>query len=285
MGESTGIAWTHHTFNGWWGCTKVSPECDSCYAETWDARFGGANWGHDAPRRFFGDKHWNEPFRWNRAAERNGERRLVFCSSMADVFEKRADLDPWRQKLWALIKLTPHLTWLLLTKRPQFISTMLDPDLVGATNVWCGTTVGTQDSDWRVDALINHAAHAPVRFLSMEPILGPVDVDLDGINWVVQGTESGDRPRPAQTDWLRKTRDACAERGVPYLLKQADEGMGGISMHPMRSDGVVAIPDESMQTAPWRKRDLRTGPDGMKRVHYIIERPYLDGRQHVEFPK
>ena len=93
MAETTAIEWTDATINFWHGCTKVGPPCDHCYAETWAKRTGNSVWGADAPRRFFGDKHWNEPRKWNARAQREGRTHRVFCASMADVFEDRRDLD------------------------------------------------------------------------------------------------------------------------------------------------------------------------------------------------
>src|SRR5687767_5634241 len=124
MAKDSRIEWTHHTFNPWWGCVKVSPACAHCYAESWAHRLGAKLWGRDAPRRFFNDEHWKHPIRWNSEAERAGVRRRVFCASMSDVFEIRAELNPWRAKLWPLIERTPWLDWLLLTKRPQNIQRM-----------------------------------------------------------------------------------------------------------------------------------------------------------------
>src|SRR5262245_39758568 len=123
MGKTTAISWAHHTFNPWWGCVEVSPACDFCYARTWAARRGHAVWGKDAPRRFFGDNLWRQPLAWNRAAARAGERRRVFCASMADVLEQRSDavgerMEAERSRLWGLIRATPYLDWLLLSKRP-----------------------------------------------------------------------------------------------------------------------------------------------------------------------
>src|ERR1039458_920208 len=119
MGKNSAISWTHHTFNPWWGCEKplvqigqkvvVSPECVSCYAETWDKRCGGANWGHTASRRTFTDKHWNGPRQWNREARESGERKRVLCLSMGDICEDRRDLDAQRDKLWPLIAKTEWL--------------------------------------------------------------------------------------------------------------------------------------------------------------------------------
>src|SRR5215831_14997448 len=114
MAENSKIEWTDHTFNPWWGCTKVSPACEHCYAEAWAKRVGQQVWGPKSLRRTFGDKHWHEPVKWNRDAEKSDVRRRVFCASMADVFEKRKDLDAQRIRLWGLIESTPALDWLLL---------------------------------------------------------------------------------------------------------------------------------------------------------------------------
>src|SRR4051812_43802331 len=119
MAKDTKIEWTDSTFNPWMGCVRMSPACKHCYAETIASRFGLAEWGARVPRRFFGEDHWREPLRWDRAAQRDGSRRRVFCASMADVFEDRRDLDPWRVRLGELIASTPNLDWLLLTKRPD----------------------------------------------------------------------------------------------------------------------------------------------------------------------
>src|SRR5258708_7584279 len=117
MGKNSHIEWTHHTFNPWWGCTKVSPACDNCYAEAWAKRVGNDVWGSKAPRRFFSDSHWKEPLKWQAQAAEEEERARVFCASMADVFEARPELDAPRARLWKLIESTPNLDWLLLTKR------------------------------------------------------------------------------------------------------------------------------------------------------------------------
>src|SRR5205807_955498 len=124
MAKNSTIEWTHHTFNPWWGCKKVSPACDNCYAELWAKRMGQNLWGAKAPRRFFGEAHWREPLRWNEEARVAGNRERVFCASMADIFERRAVLNDERMRLWRLIEQTPNLDWLLLTKRPQQILNM-----------------------------------------------------------------------------------------------------------------------------------------------------------------
>lgn len=140
MAEHIRIVWRHHTFNPWWGCVELSPACDHCYAREDAKRYGHPVVGKDAPRRFFGDAHCNEPGTWNRKAREARERRRVFCASMADVFEDRDDavgrqMDEARRRLWVLIANTPQLDWLLLTKRPAGMRRMLPRKLAALPNV------------------------------------------------------------------------------------------------------------------------------------------------------
>lgn len=221
MSADTSISWTHHTF--------------------------------------FGPKHWDEPFKWNKDAEKAGERRRVFCASMADVFEDNEALEPWRAALWLIIQQTPHLDWQLLTKRPENIARFLPADWGnGYPNVWLGTTAENQEyADKRIPHLL--AVPAVVRFLSCEPLLGPIDFhrvevaasdaidpewrdgrrgqpivsvlgDRDpewerepGIHWVIAGGESGGGARPMHINWARSLRDQCAAAGVAYFFKQWGE--------------------------------------------------------------
>ena len=130
-----------YTFNPWWGCTKVSDGCKFCYALSIANRYGHDVWGVGATRRTFGENHWREPVRWNRKAGESGKRLRVFCASMADVFDPEAPADE-REKLWDLIRETPHLDWQILTKRPQLIAENLPFDWEdGYPNVWLGTSV------------------------------------------------------------------------------------------------------------------------------------------------
>jgi protein gp37 len=249
MGVETAIGWTDHTFNPWWGCTRVSPGCNHCYAETFAKRTGNDVWGKTADRRFFGDKHWNEPLRWNAKAAEDGVRRRVFCASMADVFEDRDDLVEHRERVFFLAETTKHLDWQLLTKRPENVADMVPHSwLCGfwPANVWIGTTVEDQQrADERIPLLVD--LPAPVRFLSCEPLLGSVWLgeglgyqhgrngyrDFDGywheeepdtwdpqIDWVIVGGESGPKHRPLDLDWARFLRDQCAAAGVPFFFKQ-----------------------------------------------------------------
>jgi protein gp37 len=176
MGKNSKIEWTNHTFNPWWGCVRVSAACKHCYAEAWAKRVGSKVWGAKAERRLFGNKHWLEPIKWNAEAKQNGERRRVFCASMADIFEKRKELDSWRERLWVLINDTPDLDWLLLTKRPQHVSSMIPWGDKWPKSVWLGTTIENQEwADKRLPIFAD--IPAAVRFISAEPLLGPIDLE------------------------------------------------------------------------------------------------------------
>lgn len=221
MAKNSKIEWTHHTFNPWWGCAKISPGCDFCYAESWALRVGSNVWGAKADRRFFSENHWAEPLKWNREAEAVQQRRRVFCASMADVFENRSELDPWRQRLWALIEQTPWLDWLLLTKRPNLVKRYAPWSRNWPLNVWLGTTVESQElAVKRLPEIVK--IPAAIRFLSCEPLLDELNLEpwLDQIDWVIAGGESGSRARPMNPEWPRKLRDQCQRIGVPFHFKQ-----------------------------------------------------------------
>lgn len=275
MSFKTGIEWTDHTFNIAWGCMKVSPGCAHCYAEVVaDQRHKKGVWGPAAttPRMTMSDRYWKQPLIWNRSAEKFGVRRRVFCSSMADVFEAHPTIDQEREKLWALIRATPHLDWQLLTKRPERIPECLPRDWDnGYPNVWLGTSVESQDYIGRIQHLVT--IPAVCHWLSIEPMLGPVKLRgdwedfLEGwtteqdhsrgcspdegcvpgcpevhqaqrypIKWVIVGGESQKDCRPFDLDWARSLRDECKAAGTAFFLKQ----LGG---HPMKRDKRLAILD------------------------------------------
>lgn len=216
MGESTKIQWTDRTFNPWWGCTKVSPGCDHCYAESLDKRLGGSHWGQGSPRREFGDKHWGEPLKWDREAGEAGVRSRVFCASMADVFDAEVP-QAWRDRLWALIHETPALDWQILTKRPNLINKLG----IGGTwpaNVWLGTSIESHEQIWRIDEL--RKVDAAVRFLSLEPLIGPVGGSFSGIDWVIIGGESGGGAREFDILWARDVIIKCRQSGTAVFVKQ-----------------------------------------------------------------
>jgi len=221
MAKNSGIEWTHHTFNPWWGCARVSPACEHCYAETFSKRLGRDIWGVNADRRLLSDDYWREPHKWNATAAKTNERHRVFSGSMCDVFEDRRDLDPHRERLWRLIEETPSLDWLLLTKRPENIETLAPWRNNWLPNIWLGTTVEDQRrANERMPHLVKHPS--VVRFLSVEPLLGALNLRqwLPEVHWVILGGESGAGARPMQIDWARAVRDQAIEYGVPLFFKQ-----------------------------------------------------------------
>ena len=230
MGADSKIEWTDHTFNPWIGCTKVSPGCDHCYAETLAKRTGHDVWGPGKPRRYFGEKHWAEPFKWDAAAAKAGVRRRVFCASMADVFDNEIPHEE-RGGLFDTIEATPNIDWLLLTKR---IGNVLKSDWRDEPrdNVWLGISIVNQEeADRDIPKLL--AVPARVRFLSCEPLLGPIDLkrwmgnlpwDSElNLDWVIVGGESGGAARPMNPQWARDLRDQCADCNIPFFFKQWGE--------------------------------------------------------------
>ena len=152
MTENTAIAWATHTFNPWIGCTNVSPGCDNCYAETLSKRMGADVWGQGKARRHTAPVYWKAPHKWEREGIATGIRPRVF-PSMCDPFDAEVD-DAWRTELWALIEATPHVDWLLLTKRPNLITKKVPAKWLEhpPKNVWYGTSVEAQEQMWRVAA-------------------------------------------------------------------------------------------------------------------------------------
>jgi protein gp37 len=243
--QNSKIEWTDHTFNPWWGCQRVSPGCEHCYAETLAKRYGHNVWGpaKTTERRRMSDNYWKQPVKWNEAARQAGKRARVFCASMADVFEDHPEVRQWRDWLMTLISNTAWLDWLLLTKRPENVLRLAPFDWRYGfpPNVWIGTSVEDQRrADERIPVLLQIPAR--VRFLSCEPLLGPVVLrdawrypmfakddlryqrpDGRGVDWVIVGGESGHGARPMHPDWARALRDQCTEVGVNFFFKQWGE--------------------------------------------------------------
>lgn len=289
MAENSKIGWTDHTYNPWIGCQRVSPGCDNCYAEQLATRRLGVAWGPGAERRRVQPKTRRAPFGWHRAAAKRlaewEERPLgdttpkprrprVFCASLADIWDKEAEVE-WLVDTLEMIRLTPSLDWLLLTKRPQNIGRRMESAILWAENagleslaqwlvawaagkppahVWLGTTAENQEeANRRIPHLL--AARAAVRFLSCEPLLGPLNlrsIDLPGgqsevlplgagwlnrleagevegprIDWVIAGGESGHGARLMDLGWARSLRHQCAAAGVAFFMKQL-----GSALHP-----------------------------------------------------
>ncbi|KAB2841181.1 MAG: phage Gp37/Gp68 family protein [Burkholderiales bacterium] len=240
MAETTAIGWTDSTFNPWIGCQKVGPGCDHCYAEAdFDQRKHRAKWGAGEPRSRTSAANWKNPLRWEREhAEffaEHGRRRRVFCASLGDVFDNAVPME-WRQDLFELIEKTPHLDWLLLTKRVGNVQPLIREVrpadwLAECRNVWLGVTIcNQQEADRDIPKLV--ALPANVRFLSIEPLLGAVDLARwldDGgngmalagtVDWVIIGGESGPCARPMDGAWVQRIRQQCASSGVPVFFKQ-----------------------------------------------------------------
>jgi protein gp37 len=236
MAESSSIEWTRHTFNLWHGCVKVSPGCKHCYAEDFDRRKLNepvTHWGPLAPRWFARDSYMAQPLAWNRKAERDGERTRVFCMSMGDLFERHALpiqgalQGMYRQRLYELIAATPWLDWLLLTKRPENIADMVPASWSERPpfNVWLGASIEDQaTAAERLPILLDVPAR--VHFASYEPALGPLDLEAAApgragdLDWLIAGSESGQKARSARRSWFRDARDQCQRLGIHFFYKQ-----------------------------------------------------------------
>ncbi len=291
MAENTHIEWAHHTFNGWIGCTKVGPGCDHCYAEALATTRLGVPWGPGQPRRRTAESTWHQPRRWNNRAAKLGLRYRVFCSSLADVFDNEIDAS-WRTDLAQLIRETPHLDWLLLTKRignvPDMLLAMFDADL--PTNFRVGATIVNQpewDRDSHKVAQVSVIVGKQRVFLSMEPLLGPVNFEGLGryrlksiVGQVIVGGESGPHARPMHPYWARTIRDQCATAGVPFLFKQWGEWVPG--GHP----AALAIAPLTMAGAAKAMTEGGQFPDGQScwNVGKKAAGRLLDGVQHDGYP-
>ena len=355
MAANSAIEWCDATFNPWIGCTKISPACDHCYAERdFDLRRHVVQWGAGQARKRTSPANWKNPLRWNatpfcrcpecgwRGEEEEAmpvvgllnvleewcpscmkgavqpARRRVFCASLADVFDNEVPAE-WRAELFALIAATPNLDWLLLTKRIGNVASMIAaPGMQKCglpPNVWLGATICNQDeADRDIPKLLD--VPAAVRFVSIEPMLGPVDLtdvvvrhgggtedhfsalyDADDdeadtasyIDWVICGGESGPHARPMHPDWARSLRDQCAVARVPFLFKQWGEWTPGENV--AKRIGVV-------QSATWFDGKWLIGTEDLAiEDGHIDDEPdllrvgkkaagrLLDGRTHDGFPE
>lgn len=377
MGDQTKIEWCDSTFNGWMGCTKVSPACDHCYAAvSTPVRTKGIAWGAGQPRQRTSAANWQQPRRWNEAAGRRrfvqcdgcGRREFrkwdntvppgglaccstpgctalpesdsqpvrprVFCASLADWLDNEVPIE-WLVDLLDLIRRTPNLNWLLLTKRVgnwrwrvegvaeylrahwpaidaspllQWVGAWLDGD--APVHVWLGATVVNQEeADRDVPKLLQVPAR--VRFLSVEPMLGPIQLtssgfippddegparddgrsslwptraealENSGIHWVIAGGESGPHARPMHPDWVRSLRDQCAAAGIPFLFKQWGDWVP-VDVWPNDHRVTAIMLDGS--TVPHDVVPQDVGGHRMHRVGKKAAGNLLDGRQHLEWP-
>jgi protein gp37 len=214
MGDRSTIEWTEATWNPVTGCTKVSAGCDNCYAETFAERWRGIP-GHPYEQGFdlrFWPERLDQPLRWKRS-------RVIFVNSMSDLFHQRVPAS-YVNRVLETVRATPRHTYQVLTKRPGKMASVmrrLQPEPLD--NLWLGTSVEDDDHVGRTDHLRD--TPAAVRFLSLEPLLGPVpSLDLTGVDWVIVGGESGPRFRPVDAGWVRHVRDRCNDAGVAFFFKQ-----------------------------------------------------------------
>lgn len=287
--QNTKIEWARHTFNPWRGCTRVSPGCAHCYAEILSHRNPKTLgvWGPQGTRVVAAESAWREPLKWDREAAALGERHRVFCASLADVFEGPETLPrdsvpivaDARERLFHLVRQTPNLNWLLLTKRPQNVRPILEKSKRGLTqpyepdeladwcydwfngrapsNVWIGTSVENQAT---ADERIPHLLQVPaaVRFLSCEPLLEDLGkIDTSGIQWVIVGGESGPHARPCELAWVRALIEQCHEADTPCFVKQLGSNLRGLTRHGLDHDHLAAALGST-----YRLRDPKGGdPD------------------------
>jgi protein gp37 len=354
MAEKTAIEWADATWNPWIGCTKVSPACDHCYAERdFDLRRHVVQWGAGQARKRTGDDNWKKPGQWNKrpfyacACGYRGEktkpwreigiccprcegrlyptRRRVFCASLADVFDNEVPVE-WLVDLLDLIRSTPNLDWLLLTKRIgnwkariEAVIREIDGDDPcelrswlwswindsPTANVWLGATICNQaEADRDIPKLL--ATPARVRFLSIEPMLAPIDLKLmqyedsnerdedgriiantrrRGLHWVICGGESGPSPRPMHPEWARSLRDQCAAAGVPFLFKQWGEWMPAGSDDGWYRNHHTSLPLLARAERGWTDDPLlAVDDDWMACVGKKSAGRLLDGVEHNGFP-
>lgn len=212
MADNSRIEWTEATWNPVTGCSEVSPGCAHCYAKTFAERWRGIP---DHPYEHgFDLRLWEErlaqPARWRRP-------RLIFVNSMSDLFHEGIP-DDYIRRVFAVMVCNERHTFQILTKRHERLSD-LAPDLPWPRNVWMGVSIENRRFVHRADHL--RQVPAAVRFISAEPLLGPLEgLDLEGIDWLIAGGESGPRHRPVKVEWLRGLRDSCLAIGVPFFFKQ-----------------------------------------------------------------
>jgi len=212
MGQKSAIEWTDSTWNPVTGCTKVSPGCKHCYAELFAERWRGIP-GHPYEQGF-DLRLWPDrldlPLTWKKP-------RTIFVNSMSDLFHEKVPL-AFIQKVFRTMETASWHTFQILTKRSERL-VELAPELGWPPNVWVGVSIETAKYLWRADHL--RKVPAALRFLSLEPLLGPISaLDLAGIHWVIVGGESGPGARPIEAEWVREIRKQCRAADVPFFFKQ-----------------------------------------------------------------
>jgi len=254
VGENTKVEYVRHSFSPWWGCARKSPGCVNCFADDRARRWGHDLWHLHGPRRIVSETQWRAPRRWNEQARHSGQRDRVLCGTMCDVFEDHPGVAEARRRLFGLVEETPWLIWLFFTKRPENVNAMVPWGSRWPANAWLVPSVENQQyAEERIPLLL--ATASPVKCLSCEPLLGPLDLsewiaperavidpDLDApdgaqvggmerhgdcwirvqtlIDWVIIGGESGARARPMHPAWASDLRYQCRQGDVAAWFKQ-----------------------------------------------------------------
>lgn len=305
MGQDSKIEWCHHTANLWWGCVEVSKLCDFCYAREWSKRYDRAKWGASEPRVAVKGV-WADLLKYQKLAAAANEIHRVFVGSMMDIFEKSMPLadikgdpidgstDDLRVRLFDMVPSLPNLLLLFLTKRPGNIVKLIPAKWMTAppANVMFGTSVGDQDTAYEVTRLMQAPGR---RFLSCEPMLGPIDLTCLGpekwdvlrgwkayadnergwantprIDWLICGGESGPKARAMNPQWARSLRNQCIAAEVPFLFKQWGE------YQPANTANAVPLASGKYHDWPDGQVSIRVGKHAAGRM--------LDGRTWDEFP-
>lgn len=285
----TKIEWTDTTWNVVHGCTKLSPGCSNCYAERMAKRLAGRHGYPAAPHQFqvtTRDDRLEIPFRWRKP-------RMVFVSSMGDLFHEHVDLD-FILRVLTIIRATPQHTYQILTKRPERMAEIMlsYPANQDASNLWLGVSVEDPLYLWRIHHLIT--IPAVVRFVSLEPLLAPIDLHqpvlhrpdarlIDHLHWVIVGGESGPGARPMHPAWPRAIRDQCQASGVPFFFKQQGEW----SWDNSGSSRVAQVAPDGWRADGHGPCGYGTEHPGTQQVWRVGKKRagrLLDGRQWNEMP-
>ena len=212
MSTNSAIEWTETTWNPVTGCTKISHGCKFCYAERMSIRLRamGVDKYSQGFKSAVHESALNDPLKWRKP-------RLVFVNSMSDLFHKSVDT-AFIESVFETMNRAPQHTFQVLTKRPSRVA-QLNGKLNWTPNIWLGTSIESEKWLGRLAPL--KQTDAQIRFLSLEPLLGPLPgIALDGIDWVIVGGESGPGARPMEADWVREIRDNCLDHKVPFFFKQ-----------------------------------------------------------------
>ena len=243
MGAKSAIEWTDATWNPVTGCTKITRGCDHCYAARFAERWRGVS-GHPYEQGF-DLRQWpsrlDKPARWRKP-------RMIFVNSMSDLFHKNVERS-FIDSVFETMETVDRHVYQILTKRSSLMKSYLRrryADGSAPNHIWCGVSVEDSSATARIEHL--RTAPAAVRFLSIEPLLGPIgDIDLEGISWVIVGGESGPLARPMQPEWVRDIRDLCAQADVPFFFKQwggQTPKAGGRRLEGLEHNEMPGLPTE-----------------------------------------